>query len=78
MLSSVCAQMREARQQHSALLDKVEKKRWKKDEVKAAFAKETEERLRTAFRQQQLQLQSQLQVGSRAWTGLVALQLQLP
>ena len=55
-------QMREARQQQTALVDKLEKKRWKKDEVKAAFAKECEERFRSAFRQQQLQLQSQLQV----------------
>ena len=55
-------QLREARLQHTTLLDKLEKKRWKKDEVKASFAKETEERYRNTFRQQQLQLQSQLQV----------------
>ena len=55
-------QRHEAKQQHSALLDKLEKKRFKKDEVKASFVKECEERHRTTFRQQQLQLQSQLQV----------------
>ena len=56
------SQRHEAKQQHSALLDKLEKKRFKKDEVKASFVKECEERFRTTFRQQQLQLQSQLQV----------------
>ena len=55
-------QRHEARQQHSALVDKLEKKRFKKDEVKASFAKECEERFRTTFRQQQLQLQARLQV----------------
>ena len=55
-------QRHEAKQQYSALMDKLEKKRFKKDELKAAFVKECEERFRTVSRQQQLPLQAQLQV----------------
>lgn len=64
MCGRPCGQVREAQQQLGTLAEKLEKKRWKKDELKAAFVREHEERFRTQYRQQQMQLQSQVQVSS--------------
>ena len=54
--------MREAQQQLVVMADKLEKKRWKKDELKATFVREHEERFRVQYKQQQLELQSRVQV----------------
>lgn len=59
----VCGQVREGQQQLVAMAEKLEKKRWKKDELKAAFVRDHEERFRMHYRQQQMELQSRVQVG---------------
>ena len=55
-------QVREGHNQLALMAEKLEKKRFKREELKAAFIRDNEERLRTQFRQQQLELQSRVQV----------------
>ena len=59
---SALVQVREGQQQLVTMAEKLEKKRWKKDELKAAFVRDHEERFRMQYRQQQLELQSRVQV----------------
>ena len=57
------------------MAEKLEKKRWKKDELKAAFVRDHEERFRMHYRQQQLELQSKVQVSAQ---GSPSLSMTLP
>lgn len=62
-------QVRDAQQQLAVMAEKLEKKRFKKSELKAEFIRDNEEKLRVHYSQQQLELQKRVQVCVTDLTG---------